>query len=324
MSNPIKICMIIDKSEGYISFQRERILTRWKVDREDAVRINSLSEVGGATLFGDAPTCIIHLENIAAIKKFNESAGKFTDDELLSKLSSGLIITTSVARVSTKKTEAIIARLDGEIFAPPSAKESSLAMKLVSELNVTRSVRDMLLDYVGDDYDILIPIVDSLSSIPKNLHPKITQEDIYARFPQSPGSVAPWLIEKPLMAGNTDKTIDLFRRINQHSNYLVVIAIIRNKLQMAYRIAAMLADNPRISDNDLVASLDLKNPKVLGFAKSTARSCGVETLQRAVMIIARAESQVKGGSAAPNIAVIEKMLIELCLTLRKETQYGQR
>lgn len=313
----MKICVILDKSEVYVNFQKNRVLRSWGVPSEDTRNILTLAEAGRSTLFGDAPTSILTLDDVNAVKSFNETIANVDADSLSGKLDSGLIILTTVPRNSTKKIEAFVKELGGTVYAPPGKSEGSIAEKLVSELNVTRSVRDVLISYVGDDYEALIPIVNSLSEIPKQYHTRITEEDIYARFPQAPGAVAPWLIEKPLLAGDTEEVIDIFRRVHLHSHFLVVISILKNKMQLAYRVGSMVQSNPKITDEKIAEILGLKSSGQVRFAKGTARTYGVEKLQQAVLVIARAEAKVKGGSAAPNVAVVETMLVELSLVLRK-------
>lgn len=312
MTDP-RLALIIDKSDAYINFQTERVLDRWGVSKSETRVVNSLSPAG-PSLFGGVPTSIIHLEDAEAVKALVAAADPET---LVKDFPSGVIVTTSVARNSTRKLETLFTSLSGELYIPPGKGDDPLAVKLLSELNVTKEVRETLLSYVGEDYDSLIPIVDSLSSIPRKHHGRITVEDIYVRFPQPKGAVAPWLIEKPLLAGNMEEAIDLFRRIHQHSHFLVVLTILKNKFQMAYRIAVMTNDSPRITDDAIATALGLNSSGQVRFARRTAREYGVAKLQKAVLTIAETESKVKGMSAAPNVATVEAMLVSLCMTLRK-------
>lgn len=312
MTDP-QLALIIDKSAAYINFQTERVLDRWGVNKSETRMVNSLTPAG-QSLFGGVPTSIVHLEDAEAVKTLVTNAEV---DKLVTDFPSGLIVTTSVARNSTRKLENLFSDAGGELYIPPGKGDDPIAVKLLSELSVTKEVRETLLSYVGEDYDSLIPIVDSLSSIPRRHHGRITSEDIYVRFPQPKGAVAPWLIEKPLLAGNMSEAIDLFRRIHQHSHFLVVLTILKNKFQMAYRIAVMTNDSPKITDDAIAAALGLNSSGQVRFARRTAREYGVMKLQKAVLTIAETESKVKGMSAAPSVATMEAMLVSLCLTLRK-------
>lgn len=314
-----KLAFIVDKSEAYVSFQKERILNNWQVEKADTQYIDHLSASGGMTLFGDAPTSLLRLEDIAAVKKLVEDLSSLTSDELEETFAAGLIVYTTVPRTGTKKLEEAFKKLGALMYAPPSKGDLSLQQKLVSELNLTKSVKDMLLAQAGDDYDQLLPLVDSIAKLPWESHRRITEEDIFARFTQEKGSVAPWLIEKPLFAGNVQEMIDILRRIDHHSSFLVPLTILRGKLELSYRVAVLLEANPRLTDGDIVKLLDVNSPFQVKLARGYGKTYGKEVLQKAVVALAKADGKVKGGSAAPSLAIMEAALVEVSLILKKRT-----
>jgi DNA polymerase III delta subunit len=231
---------------------------------------------------------------------------------------SGLLIMTTVARTSTKKLESIIAALGGEvIIAKPGAKEGmTTGEKLINDLEFTREVKDYLLSYVGDDYEALIPIARSLSEIPKEQHKRITVEDIYIRLPKAPGAVPPWEIEKPLFGGDISKTIEVFRRIHQNSDLLVVLFVLKNKQTLAYRAGAMLEANPRLTSAQVADALGVTDNYPLKLAMGQHKRYGLEKLEALARLLADTERKVKGGSAMRGDVTMEIMLVEFQKILR--------
>lgn len=313
-----KIALIVDKSESYVNFQKQRLLDRWGVAKGATQYVENFSSAGGFTLFGDSPTSLMKIDDAAQIKKLNEELAHLTQEDLASTFEAGLIVYTTVARTYTKKLEDAFKKMGATIFIPPVGKSDlTIPQKLASELNLTRPVKEMLLAYVGDDYELLLPLVESISELPWDSHRRITEEDIYLRFAQPKGSIAPWTIEKPLLAGNMNETIEILRRVHQHSHFLVVLAILKNKFQLAYRVATLTEANPRVSNDEIAKMLGLNSSGQVGFAKSHGTTYGKDKLQKIVEILEKAESKVKGASAAPALAIMEAALVEVSITLKK-------
>jgi hypothetical protein len=317
VDSSMKIALIIDKSESYVSYQIERTLESWKIDRAETRKATSITDVGGASLFGGAPCSILKLENAEEVKKVVLDIEKVTAESLKLKFESGLIVATTVARTSTKKLETHFKSLGAKVIIPPGKSEDPLAIKLLSDLALRKEIRELLVSYVGDDYDSLIPIVESISKLPRKTHSLINEEDIFARFPQPPGAIPPWLIEDPLFNGDLTEVISVSRRVAHHSHFLVTLATLKNKFQLLYRVSEVVSVNPKVSTDELCKIFEIKSPKYAGFLKSRALKYGVQTFRSAVLIIEEAETSVKGGSAAPPLVMIEKMLVELVILLRK-------
>lgn len=318
MSNT-KLALILDKSKSYTDFQKEKLLTDWGVASSDLKNITNLSEAGGSTLFGKAPTSLMQVEDTNGIKDLVTSLTAVSDSNSAeSVIGEGLIIMSPANRNSTKKLEALVTKLGGQVIvAKASSKDSvSTGEKLINDLGFTREVKDYILSYVGDDYEALIPIARSLSDIPKEAHKKITIEDIFIRLPKAPGSVPPWEIEKPLFAGDLKKTIEIFRRIHKNSDLLVVLFVLKNKITLAHRCAAILENGPRTPSSKIAESLGVADNYPLKLAMGYHSKYGLDKIQRLTHLIAETERKVKGGSAAPGNVTMEMMIVEFQRILR--------
>lgn len=309
-----KLAVIIDKSDSYISFQKSNVLKQWGIDEAEVETIDSFGRVGEETIFGDAPAAVMSVNVLDSWKKlFKDMEKSQQNDELKAKVQHGFIITTNLARNSTKKLEELVKSLGGEVVvAKESAKDkTNVAAKMISVLSLSSEANSFLLDYAADDYDSLIPVIQSLSEVPVTQQKKISIEDLLIRLPRPPGSIPPWEIEKPLFAGNADETIKTYRRIVNHNHYLVVLSILKNKIVLAWRISALLENNPRMSESQISAALGVPNNYPFKLSFGTAKKVGFEKMSGVLQIIADTESQVKGGSSASSSVIMEIALMKI-------------
>lgn len=314
----MKIALVVDKSQSYLDFQRDRILEKWGVEESESVK--SFSEVGEATIFGDPPSSIIFVSDINTIKKLVEDLTKAQQNNILdSRLEQGLVITTTVARVSTKKLESFIKEVDGIIvFAKENSKDkTSVTDKLLNETFLNKEVKSFLSNYIGDDYDTLISLLRNISVLSQKQQSKLDVDDIFIRLPQAPGSVPPWEIEKSLMSGNANETIELYRRISQHSHYLVVLSILKNKIQLSWRISSLLNIDPSMSVANIASSLSVPNNYPFKLALESAKKIGYTKLEYCLSVLADTEAKVKGGSSADGNVIMEIALMKILSKLRR-------
>lgn len=313
----MKLALVIDKAITYVEYERDKVLKSWDVTSYE--REKNLSNVGEATIFGPADTSVLHLTDINSVKKTVDDLQRIIDnDEAEKKFSSGLVITTIVARNSTKKLEKLVSDLGGKVIVAKenSKDKTNVSEKILNDLNLQYDVRKFLVDYSADDYDSIINVVRNISSIPFDKQRFVSIEDVVMRMPQPPGSIPPWEIEKPIMAGDANKTIELFRRINYHSHYLVVLSVLKNKFLTSWRISGLLATG-NYSLASAAEALGVANNYPFKLAYNTAKSLGVETLTFCVKILADTEMKVKGGSSADSIIHMELALVQIANKLRR-------
>lgn len=309
----LPIALIIDKSDAFINFQKDDFLEAWQVKPEEMKQVNRVGEAGGASLFGGTTAAILVLEDIDSVKQsVNDFVALEKAGTLTGKVSKGLLIVTGVARNSTKKLEAFVEKHGGSVVtsAPAKGTKISTVEHLLSPLNLNRSAKNFIVSYVGDDYEAVIPLVKTLSNLTSEQQFNVSEQDIYVRFPQAPGSVPPWNLEKPIMRGDVNEVIDVFRRVSQHSHFLVVLAVLRNKFTVGYKVSVLLDANPRTPDEVLVEASG-SNPRSLWAMKKFHKDHGTEKLEKALLEIARTEAKVKGESAAPPLPTMELMLVRL-------------
>lgn len=313
-----RIALIIDKSEGYVNFQKHRYLDSWGVDPNSTSVIEKLALAGGADLFGEVSTSILHLKTPEQVKQLNEELKNFPKERLVNVFGeSGLLVLGTVARTSTGKLEKFFKECGFPVHIPPAKNESSIADKILSELSLSRSLKDLLQEYVGEDYDSLLPLVQEFSVMTVADQKKLTEEDIFVRLPQNKGAIPPWDIDKFLFKGDIGNMIRTTRRVVDSTAVLLPLATVKNKIFLGFRIAALVDNNPYITNDEIAATLGEATGKVSMTRKYTVKNYPAEVFMNASKVIDKAERDIKGASAVPPDLVLETALVQIALLFKE-------
>lgn len=313
-----KIVLIIDKSKPYLDFQKKIFSEKW--GENNVEEVDDFSKVGIETLFGDVSCATIFVENTKKMKELVaqiEQSIKKGDFE--KKIKNGLIIRTTLPRISTKKIEKIVTEQSGEnVFIKENSKDKTNPVeKIISESNLNNTVKTFLKNYIGDDYENLISIMRSINVLSDKQQSKLSVEDIYIRLPQKPGSIPPWEIEKPLFNGNTNETIKTYRRITDHTHFLVILSFLKNKINLMWKIRSIMDVEYDKSRPHIAKALNTPNTYPFGLAYNKAQQLPLDVLTKIMYEILVTESKVKGGSKADSKIIMEVLLIKISQLLKK-------
>lgn len=306
----MSIILIVEKSDSYADYIKSTYLEEWNVPIGELREITKLNEAGGITLFGDSIPSVITLTTPAEVKTLVADLEKaIKSNEINEYINNGLIVIAKVNRVSTKKLETIVKQQGGTVEALD--KGETINKKLLDSVSLTNEVRQFLLDYVGDDFESLIPLVKILKKSPPNIQRKATIESVFLRLPKPPGAVPPWEIETALLRKDTSKMIDVFRRVDRSSSFLVVLSMLKNKFAIAYRIAALQEFNENKSINEITKILKMPNNYYFKKIKELADSYGLDKLGEIMKLLISTEAAVKGRVNVPGSMQMEVALIKL-------------
>jgi len=308
MKKENKIILIVDKSASYINFYKERTLEEWNIENSQLQKSARIKDISGSTLFGDSLTSIVNLENTDSVKM----AIIDLESSNSSKFSNGLIITSNVPRTSTKKLESLVMELGGTVYTSNAKDKTPVSQKLVNELNLNRLAKDFLLSYVGDDYEIILPLIKTLSTLSQEKQYMVSESDIYLRMPKPPGALPPWSLENPLLSGNIEELITSARRVA----LLPALSVLSNKFKTAYKISVLFDNNPRITLGEISTILSVPNNYSLKLSSQTAKKYGSARLCKVVQILTKCDSRVKGAWNIDSDIVFEISLIEAADVLR--------
>lgn len=302
----MKLGLIIDSSEAFISFQKEILLEEWGA--EELQRVDSISSVGGVTLFGPTPTSILELENTEHVRKvLKELEKEIENGTLTDTVSSGLVITSSLNKNSTRKLQKTLEPYAQNLIG----SSKNLTETIVKQyMNLNYETEEFLLNYLGQDYDAALPLARSIRKLSPEQQQKISIQSIYYRLPKPPGGVPPWEIENPLWEGDYSTAVEIYRRVVAGSGALLPLYILNKKVKMIYQSAVLLETEPRMTNAQIAKILKVPNNYPLRLAVEKARQLGVEKSERLLELLAGAESSIKGGRGLPENTMMELMLLK--------------
>lgn len=308
----MRLVLIADESVAYTGFERDNVLKEWGVDRADTRVITKLDDAGIASLFGDAPTSILTLETKEDVKSTAERLKAATDSDVARYSNPGIIMLTNVSRVSTKTLEKLVDSLGGEvILSKESGSKESPTRKLVDDLSVSREAKVFLIDYAGDDYSSILGLVKTIGALSPKQQQAVSIDDLLVRMPSAPGAIPPWEIEPALLSGNVTKAVELYRRVSQTSNLLVVLAILKNKFKLVFKVASLQSVTPGIQLATVATTLGVPNNYPLRLAFDTAKRLGPQRSTAILELLVETEKRVKGGASGDPHIRMESMLVQI-------------
>ncbi len=313
------IVIIADKSEAYVNFERDRVIKDWGAQWADTRSIQNITEAGEVSLFGDASISILELSEKEAVKVAAENLKGANQSELTRWSTPGLIMLTTVDRNSTKGLEKAVADKGGiVILAKESSKDKTPpAQRLVDELNLSRDVKTFLKDFAGDDYSSILSLVKTLSELSPRQQQGITIDDLLVRLPQAPGAIPPWELEPAILKGDITRAIELYRRLAKTSHLLVVLAILKNKFNLVFKVASVLEANPGMNLAQLASTLGVPNNYPLRLAHDSAKRMGQKSAANIIELMAETEKKVKGGAAGNPHVTMETMIVRVSAMARR-------
>lgn len=310
-----KLALIMDKSEAFTMFKKDQILLEWGGKDPLFKEIESFSENGGSDLFGESPILLLRANNKEKIDGLKNALDKMKDsDEIDENFSSGLIITSIANKNSLKKIQKRVEDLGGEVIEAQESKKDDVSSKLLEETGLPRETKQFIIDYVGDDYESLIPILNDLSRFNKKQQNKITPEAMSNRFPQDKGQVKAFLIEQPLFAGDANKTIEVSRRAGDgRTSYLLPLSIVRNKIESLFKVASLLKHDKMMIKDEISEKTGIVNNYGLVILMQRAKKFSYEDIEEAVKVVSDYDDQIRGfKSSVDNRLLFEVMLLDLC------------
>lgn len=108
---------------------------------------------------------------------------------------------------------------NGFWFEEPGKDSGPIISELLGSVDLSPRVRSELADYVGEQYDLLLPVVRSLSKLSKAEQRSLTWTDMCMRLAIGKGTVTPWGqggqpgLSSYLKNGDVDGTVGYYQRM---------------------------------------------------------------------------------------------------------------
>jgi len=246
-------------------------------------------------------------------------AGRFSTDDLAPLLSyledplatTALIVVSGGGKVSTKLVTAV--KKVGHVVATGPGRDAKgwiEARLRDAPLRFEPATRARLAAHLGEDVARLPALLDVLVAA-HGEGARIGGEEIEP-FLGAAGSIAPWDLTDAMDRGDAGGALEALHRLVEagERHPLVMLAILHRHVA------------PILALDGSGATTEAQAAEVLGIAKgrstfparkalATSRQWGPEGVSRAVALLARADVDLRGGSAVPAEAVLEVLVARL-------------
>lgn len=313
-----KLLFIMDDSEAYLRDETIRTYESWGFKSSNVKSVEEWNNALGRSslsLFGDTSMVHLDLTDKKYLKIFVDMISDKKEKDNFSTLDwfgPALIITSTHAQ-GTKKIETLIDKSGGEVIK--KAKPEEMKLLLMKRIKLNDDTSSFVNDYVGDDYQMLIGIVNQIERMSKTEQIELTVEEMITRLPSKPGSVPPWEFINPMMAGNAKEAIELYVRCVENSHILVTMQLARTKLQMLYRLKLLSMSG--VWDSKKQAEvLKQRNGPNIWLTANVAKKLNVETVEYLAKLALVTEANLKGYSSAdPNI-IFKNFIVATSLAIK--------
>lgn len=312
-----KIIFIMDDSEAFLRDEVIRIASSWGFIKSNVKTTEDWKASFGKTsmsLFGEKSITHLDLSDGNKLKAFvslltDKNTKKMFEGNWYGE---GLIITSTHAR-GTKKIEDAVKLTNGEVHKKAKPKETKKAM--LARIKVSKDIKDFLDDYAGEDYQLIIGVVNQIEEMEEERQKKLTIDEVIVRLPSKPGALPPWDFIDPMLKGNAKSAIDLYERSVEGSHVLVTMKLAKNKLQLLYRIKVLQESG--VTDSKMQAEMlgERNGPNIWIPAKS-AQTISLKTAEYLAKLTVRVEADLKGYSNIDPDILFKNFIATTCLALK--------
>lgn len=313
-----KLIFIMSDSEAYLRDEVIRISADWGFTSSMVKSVETWNPAlvrGSVSLFGDVSMIHLDLSDKNKLKAFANYISDKKEKTLFEKdnwFGAGLII-TSIHAQGAKKIENLVNKSGGIVVR--KAKPIEMRNLLLKRIELNDNTKEFLESYVGEDYQILISIVNQLEILSKEEQKAMSVEDIIVRLPSKPGSVPPWEFINPMLEGKTKEAVDLYNRCIEGSHILVTMQLARTKLQLLYRLKLLLMAGIWNSKEQAEILKERNGPNIW-ITSNVAKKIDVSTAEYLAKLALITEANLKGHSSAdPNI-IFTNFIAATCLAIK--------
>lgn len=317
--------------ESYGDDKADGIVNGWGFDYSARTTVNDVDKRARESIFGDSIVTILKINDPS--KDHNKAMLARTTAQLKENaadvVGEGIVILFSLPENLKEVKDFIetIKKSGGEYQSPKKNKQSEID-EIISRVSLNRETKTDLLEYVGESYDTLLPVVNSIKDMTPDRQRRLSFEDLLLRIPQKPGQQSPFGqgFGKDKVPGFTDYIVErnaqaamakLNRLIDGGTPEILLVVILRKRFAEMYSLKALLSEG--VTDYDAAETLDLPDPRFYGSkgkdprtGKSgyptkmkidECRGWSLEQLEDAVRTISTAEAVIKGKGGQLHMAM---------------------
>lgn len=314
-----KIEFIMSDSEAHLRDEVLRISKDWGFSKSNVKTIEEWNPAlvrGSVSLFGEVSMIHLDLSDKNKLKTFvSLISDKKTKDMFEGNWSGpGLIITCTTAQ-GTKKIETLVTSSGGKVHK--KAKPAEMKKALFKRLKLNESVKSFLDSYAGEDYQILIGVVNEIEKLDEKTQKEMKIEDVLVRIPSKPGSLPPWEFINPLLNANAKQAIELYERAVVGSHVLVTMKLARAKLQLLHRIKILQQAGIYKAEEQARILGERNGPNIWTVAK-VAQRLSVPTTEYIAKLCVQTEANLKGYSNMDPDIIFKNFIAVTCFAIKND------
>lgn len=313
-----KLLFIMSDSEAYLRDEVLRTYKEWGFNKSNVKTVeewNPAITKNTVSLFGEVSMTHLDLSDNNKLKAFV----KMLDDKKYKSLfegenwfGAGLII-TSIHAKGTKKIENLVKKTGGKI--QKKTKPDEMKKILMSRINLNNETASFLDAYVGNDYQILIGIVNQIEKMDEDEQRNMTVDELIVRLPHKPGSLPPWEFINPMLEGNAHDAVSKYERAVEGSHVLVTMQLARKKLQLLYRLKVLQLSGVWKSQEQAKIVGEKHGPNIWITAK-TAQNLDIKTAEYLAKLALETEAKLKGASSIDPHVLFKNFIAMTCLAVK--------
>lgn len=293
MSN---ISLIIDPSESFLLESIDKQKLAWGHEKSSTKQLTAWTFGGthlAVSLFNTPSITHLNLQNKKDLKAFvalldkekKNKTNRFKDKWF----GTGLIITTTTAQ-GASKVEKLVKESGGSVRKKENAETTK--KQLLDPLNIHKSLKESLMLYAGEEYEMLVPFVRRVEKMTPEEQAKLTSSEALTMIPTKPGAIPPWEFTDAMLSGNIAKAMKSTERLLITANPLVGMVFLRRRIECLYRLK-VLNTYSKPNDKEL-AEIGIKGPDLWNTKKMLGK-VSLNTCKHLRKLTSDAEVELKGG-----------------------------
>lgn len=289
-----KIAVILDESKIFLDKKTGEIIEKWGLDKKSCRTLKEWTKDSGRMIsMFDEPFVRLDLCEDVDLKNFvqlitnREKNNFFNEKDWYGK---ALIITVDKQK-GTKKIVDLVNEFNGIVIQKKTTEEHK--KELINELKLSNDLKEIVSDYIGENYEEIYSVIDSINSIKdKNT---ITIDNIYTFLPSKPGSVPPWNYVNALYGRDVGLAHRELDRVLQNTHPLIILKLLKNSINNLY-LYLYARQEGYYGIKNIANALKLSNQYVLINASKTRNDLKIEVAEYLLEEICYLEYLIKNGT----------------------------
>ena len=317
------LIFIMADSEAYLRDEVLRITKEWGYTKNNlkyTEEWNAALSRNTISLFGEVSITHLDLSDGNKLKQFVSLISDKKEKENFNSekwFGQGLIITSTHAK-GAKKIENLVEKTGGKVIK--KATPTEMKKILLDRVNLSPQNKQFLFDFAGDNYQILVGVVNQIEQLDKDKQFEMTTDNLIVRLPLKPGALPPWEFINPMLEGNSKKAIELYERAVEGSHVLVTLKLAKSKLQLLYRIKVLQGTG--IRDSKVQAEiLGERNGPNIWIPSKIAQRLDIKTCEYLANLSVKVEADLKGQSRIDPDALFKNFIATVSISIKNNQPF---